>query len=720
MRILVPFLVFGLTAAPACGQEIVAQSNTPKCSATQQSDWDITTKDALGVIGHDLEQRSLGSIPANRILRKNWWPLQDVKMPICGTLHHFDWHSGDVFTSADEQDWNNFLIPSPAFQQVFRDALPTDRSQVWRCGEEYCMEAEITPNSRFYENPWWSKKAKKSELVGKQLCAYGAFVEEEWHGRRPEIHPSELYWWRDNETHSYSMLLQEDASGRFDKEGNYANLKQAPPTWRPWAQAPRNAEFRLAFVLGESRQSQTYFINERSSFNAKPVVPSDSTIHTLKHGDGNLVVTEVGAVNQHIKVTFADLCLTDSHDLEGYIAITTAVGLEKSPASGGQELLEITSTQVPVIAPAIIQSQITLLAGTPRLVVSKGQEQEIGYLSLGPNSSKPLVEGITKINLMSASENPILENPPSSGTARQGIWQGLDVVKGAELEIQMQSGEKKQIEIPPLGLALSIKEEAAVGPSAKATRTDEAAIVKATGADIQQGLVLNIVQHKDVRLVLGVHYAPQEAGELRAEDSSPFSERLNKVLMTKDPVQITKTLGSVYPFKAEWKFEGWEFFADGSSIEFPVASNASGTDDQIGTHWHSRTMVPTLAVEFPSGRGRLFKVVATGTYTDPTGASGKITDEIWNQEIFSPPTEVDKLLDSVATAGGLTDGQRNTLLSREKATAGPLEYLSNSGARQANLLRLQAQRASETGYVSVEDFRDLVSKVKSLALTLPE
>ena len=164
MRILVATVVLALVSPSSSAQNVVvSQSDTPKCSATQQRDWNLTTKDTLGIIGRDSKQTSLGSVPVNRILRKNWWPLQSTKIPICGKLHHFDWHSGDVLTSEDEQDWNNFLIPSAAFQQIFQEGLPSDKSQVWKCGEEYCMEAEITPNSKFYENQWWSKKTKISQ-----------------------------------------------------------------------------------------------------------------------------------------------------------------------------------------------------------------------------------------------------------------------------------------------------------------------------------------------------------------------------------------------------------------------------------------------------------------------------------------------------------------------------------------------------------------------------
>jgi len=216
-----------------------------------------------------------------------------------------------------------------------------------------------------------------------------------------------------------------------------------------------------------------------------------------------------------------------------------------------------------------------------------------------------------------------------------------------------------------------------------------------------------------------IHYAPLEEGEIRPEDSSPFSAKLNALLLKNDPEQIRKALGSTYPFKAEWKFQAWEFFPDGTSKEFPVAPNAPLTEERIGTRWHARTKDPALVVDFPPGKGRLFKVLATGTYIDPSGASGKITDEIWNQEILVRPAERDGFLSTVAALGGLSDSQTKALIGPQDAKLDPLEYLANPEMRRADLLRLQAKRASQNGHVSIQDFRELVSKAKSLAPKTP-
>jgi hypothetical protein len=477
----------------------------------------------------------------------------------------------------------------------------------------------------------------------------------------------------------------------------------------------------LAFELDASRGGATYFINERNSLNALSLVPPDQAKHLLKFGENSLEVIGVGAANQHMKVSFVDLCLTDSKKLAGYVAIATAVGLEKSPRSGGQELIEITSTQTPIIAPAIQESYVTLFAQTPSLIGSTGKEREIGDLSLRANrTGKALAEGIAKISVIGADENSSAENSQFSKTPERKMVQRVDAIKGATLEIEMESGEKKQIEIPPLGLALSIKQEVPAAPGTKGASSDREVLIRAVGGEFRPDVALETLQHHQIQLVLGIHYAPVEEGEIKAEDSSPFSAKLNALLLKNDPEQIRKALGSTYPFKAEWKFEAWEFFPDGTSKEFPVALNAPATEERIGTSWRARTMNPAVVVEFPPGKGRLFKTLAIGRYIDPSGATGKITEEIWNQEILVRPADWNGLLNTVAVLGGLTDSQRQALIRPEDVKPDPLEYLANPGMRRADFLKLQAERASQTGHVSIQDFRELLSKAKLLATNMPD
>jgi hypothetical protein len=714
MRILTAAVILAFMSTTSSGQSTtVTKADAPKCSASQQRDWILATKDMLGMVGQDSNQASLGSVPVNRIWRKNWWPLQDKKIPMCGRLHHFDWHAGDVVSGEDEQDWNNFLIPTGIFHQIFQDGFPADTSQVWKCGEEYCMEAEITPNSKFYENQWWSKKMKTAQLTGKELCAYGPFVEEEWHGKRPEIHPSELYWWDDGD--SRWMLLQEDASQRFDERGHYANLKQAPSGWQPWAQAPRHAEFRIAFELDGSRMQANYFINERNSFNAEIVEPPDPKVHTLKFDETAVTVTEVGAVSEHIKVSFVDLCLTEPNKLQGYVAIAAAVGLEKASGAGGHEMLEITTTPVAGSAPTTEESSVVVRAETPSLTIVNGQASEIGNLLLQARPSGLPSGNVSRFGLSGLAGSAVGKNLSLPATGGREELRGIDAVKGTRLEIETQSGEKKTLEIPPLGLAMSIKQQPSPPSAIEAAPANTAALVKVAGGEYRSDVVLKSLQHKELRLAIAVHYAPLDNGEINAEDSSPFSERLNSVLAKNDPSQITKALGTMHPFKAEWKFEGLEFFPDGTSKPFPVVLNGPSTENQIGTRWHSQSLNPTLDVEFPSGNGRLFKVVAIGIYTDRSGATGRISNEIWNQEILSPLMAIDDLLNAVVSISGLTESAKNALLATKYNVVDPMEYLGNADARRADLLRLQAERVSQTGRVSIADFRDLVSKAKSLS-----
>ena len=113
------------------------------------------------------------------------------------------------------------------------------------------MEVEITPDEDFYKNPWfprpkdakWLKSVRGlSPLEGTTICTYGPWVYEKAHGNRPEIHPSELYWWREAASGSLFLMLLQDDSDRFDRPNNYR-----PRSSKPWSGCPRSAKFRIAF-----------------------------------------------------------------------------------------------------------------------------------------------------------------------------------------------------------------------------------------------------------------------------------------------------------------------------------------------------------------------------------------------------------------------------------------------------------------------------------------
>lgn len=273
--VLVALLV---TAGCAPTNYVLTTSTTPVCDSEDIEKWQFIRNFTQGVAGRDPVGHKSGPYTA----RGTWSPYAIKKKTLCGTLHHFNFFDG----SGAECDWCNFIIPDPngPFYDLLRIPLLfgwADPDDVHNCDTANdCMEAEITPDEDFYINPCFPKvygdERDESYLEGETICTYGPWVADEEHGFRPEIHPSELYWWKTGESPNqifYLMLLQDD-SNRYDRPEDY-NVPEPPPDWwLPWSAYPRTGEFRIAFELSifPAEPPLTFDIHE---FWAKNVVTSE-------------------------------------------------------------------------------------------------------------------------------------------------------------------------------------------------------------------------------------------------------------------------------------------------------------------------------------------------------------------------------------------------------------------------------------------------------------
>lgn len=188
----------------------ITSAATPVCDEQSTGKWRSAVQHQLGVDAEDPESAMIGPFPAKKTVLglDNWFPLNDRKQVLCGTLDHFNFFDG----FGDEADWNNFFFPNERFAFILEEPRASFLSKDWHdCAgrEASCLEAEVTPDERRYENILNSKSSDRSRLEGRELCTYGPWVREAVHGNRPEIHPSELYWWREDfpgQGFSYALL----------------------------------------------------------------------------------------------------------------------------------------------------------------------------------------------------------------------------------------------------------------------------------------------------------------------------------------------------------------------------------------------------------------------------------------------------------------------------------------------------------------------------------
>ena len=224
---------------PTSGPDLnLTSADVHECSARDREGWQRIVDESLGATGYDLKGALIGEYPAEKfglLDINNWYPNDVYKQTMCGKLQQFSTY--DLHGTA-EMDWNNDIIPDPAFAYLFTDVVGYeggffDLFNDWsKCGDvSLCVEGEITPDERFYQNPWFRRSGQTSTLEnstgnGATLCTYGPWVRDRSHTFQPEIHPTELYWWKERDNNvltaeTWWLMQLHDDSNRFDDNDNF-------------------------------------------------------------------------------------------------------------------------------------------------------------------------------------------------------------------------------------------------------------------------------------------------------------------------------------------------------------------------------------------------------------------------------------------------------------------------------------------------------------------
>jgi|GEM_PF-3146512 len=375
------FLILILVSTRGISQKNFVVSNLPTSTQNDLNEWNRVVNKMQGInavdpVGGDViysypaEKSEWGSFLGQI---NNWRPLSSQKQTLCGILDRFNTYDGD----GAEMDWNNFIIPNDEFSFLITDALPFKGGDGFWCVEDNwqhcgdnrtipCVEAEITPDESFYENPYFPKSIGESYLEGREICVYGPWVRECVHGHRPEIHPSEMVWWQDDDKNYYMMLVQDD-SNRFDESDKFDTDGSAPSDWKPWAQPPLTAQFKIAFKI--PRSEYTGFIVGRKPqkmdihvlHNRFVVTEEDSEAradcddgksHTLVYNNrAILTINELQENDSDLGVKFVDISQRADGTIQGYVQITTKVGGPNIRGEEGYHVLYVNPTKFSSLFP---------------------------------------------------------------------------------------------------------------------------------------------------------------------------------------------------------------------------------------------------------------------------------------------------------------------------------------------------------------------------------
>ncbi len=350
--------------------------NPPQASQQELDEWNRVVNSTQGIRAHDPVSSVIGSYvaeknewiwPFDRL--DNWFPMGSEKQTLCGTIHRFKIHQSKQGKGL-EQDWNIYVTPNPEFQYLIDDALPYQRGNQWKTCDTngYLIEAELTPDASLYDLAFFNLTQNNSTLVGQNVCFYGPWVRERVHSYRPEIHPSEMIWWKDTDgdAKGYYMLFAQDGSHRYDEASDFDTPRKLNPDWKPWAKSPMTAQFNVAFAVNPStdtlpRQMNVFEIHQNLVVTGEdPESSADADngkSHALVVDDRQiLVIHEMIEKDTNLGVKFVDVRRRADGTIQGYIQLTSKIGKENTAGETGHHGLFLTEELDRTAFPFVLES----------------------------------------------------------------------------------------------------------------------------------------------------------------------------------------------------------------------------------------------------------------------------------------------------------------------------------------------------------------------------
>ncbi len=742
---------------------ILTTATTPICSDAQRVEWEETKNHSNGIAGEDPVGHWIGPYPAWG--GSSFWggpaiysPNDVIKRTLCGKLVEFS-----VFDiSGDEWDWGLVIIPSSNYADllVSLNGLGDRFTENKDCegGEDNCMEAEITPDDHFEHNPWFDYdennlavfKPGKTPLIGNYLCTYGPWVADNGHGKKAEIHPSELLWWRSGS--SAYLLLQQDDSNRFDRADDFDG--DFDSGWHPWSQYPRTGKFKLAFSLNPDLEPARFDIFQENVRNVWGDTgdADDGSEHALEY-DGKVLlsVREMLYPDGNVQVNFESVCRAPGNRLWGYVTLTSKVGFDDDGGEGFH-LLRVEQFSQPsdddVGRPPILEPLPTtwkviirgkLLSRTVRRVVSNKRAQLLGDVQIrtviNPNAKLDDWE-IEKVDMISGKQRQSLSFQSVGKERNQSDGQvvvknvllhvvnvetkgSADKVKvpgyrGTALEIKLKSGDVQGLVLPVISLSPFIKaEEPKLSSLAE---KDRQTMYKAAGVSpltLKQLVELQVSPAQLLKvgqwqLDAAPRYASLKEGRVSPDDDSPFAQALNDTLRSADDARISALFGSEQPFKINWSFSAVNL-TSGASVRVRVGKKISKTQASVE---FLPNKIPNGSIKFtfpdqPSGD--VYELTATAAITDNFGATGKIQHRIYSHVLSdnTPSELVEKILPMLAAHAGLS-AREFMMYSTFDKLAIQNRGLRNSKSARARSLRLFTMRAAADKRITVAELRGLI------------
>jgi len=316
----------------------------------------------IDVFGMTPERHVIGQYPAKKPwwaifvgtpgTTKNWFPINRLKNTMCGEVYDLAFHSiGSIVNGgADERDYIHYLPASGMFSDLA--SYPEPRREEWRsCSTDNsikCVELEITPSDKLDLSALFFREDSLIH-VGKNICGYGPWVREDTHNNHPEIHPSELMWWKSDQSYFFYSIL--DASKRFDDPSHYSLPDSIDIDWKPWATGPLDIVYMIAFYIDDPTSDKVAFsILMDDNVNSGLVDLESLTIDdqvdetlSLLWGGTSYDVVRINEMSEFDDFVAVDLKLSEDPNSSGRICglLSLNLRLENSVDDYGHSIIEV-------------------------------------------------------------------------------------------------------------------------------------------------------------------------------------------------------------------------------------------------------------------------------------------------------------------------------------------------------------------------------------------
>jgi hypothetical protein len=581
------------------------------------------------------------------VVRRYWQPYMEDKQPLCGKLNHFGWFHT---TWTNEQDWNNVVTPYGPFQQMLQDAvaLGTNENEMVDCPSGHkgdCLELEVTPQKQFWTNRFFGRGASHYEvidtkydgitpLVDQNVCFYGPWVNDAAHGSRPEIHPTELVWWRDDKgstpsaDHWYMIGITDD-SDRFDENGHFDLPSPVPVGWRPWAYRPYDAVFRVPFALDSSGAS--YHVGAYNANTLNSIGSNDPTAVLNVNGQP-LVTVHKPTQTDIVKVAFSsdsDTCTDSNRRIHGYFDLQLQAG-NLAKTAKGSFMLQLAKDPIP-LSPV----KDNLL---------HEDEQEADYIrgSLFATSTdhQRVLSGEFKIR-PSGRTRFFSVQPDAVHKCKQDAGDCVSMVLlGTSARTHPELFRAQVLATPPIALTYS---RSAQVPPTRATGEANPGFVRALKVSTLPPGILPVRQNKQV-VRIDFAYAAIKDGHPALEEDSPPVTDLNQALYQRNTKMHTDLFGEKVPFTVpDQQF---------TVFDETDQTKLSGGNARLyceGGEWQIEANFPTTPAD------HLMRGEFSAEAFDAFGDAVKIDEHFWNGalQVVKEGKSFNDILDAVAALVGL-------------------------------------------------------------------